>query len=44
MSVTLYGMEVAINITLSLSLITVTCINHVAHKHSSKKVKSVLVV
>ena len=44
MSVKLYGMVVAINITLSLFLITVTCINHVAYKHSSKKVKSVLVV
>ena len=38
-------MEVAVNITLSSqSSITITCFNHVAHKHSSKKVKGVLAV
>ena len=36
--------EVAIKITLSQPSITITCFNHVAHKHSSKKVKWVLAV
>ena len=34
--------EVAINITLSQSLITIAWFNYVAHKHSSKNVKGVL--
>ena len=33
---------VATNITLSQSSIIITCFNHVAHKHSSKKVKGAL--
>ena len=37
-------MEVTVNITLSQSLIIITCFNHVAHKHFSKKVKGVLIV
>ena len=35
-------MEVAINITVSQSSIIITCFHHVAHQHSSKKVKGVL--
>ena len=38
------GMEVAINITVSQFSITITCFNHVAHKHYSKKVKGALAV
>ena len=42
-SVTL-RMEFAISITLSQSSIIITCFNHVALKHYSKKVKGVLAV
>ena len=36
-------MEVTVNITPQSSII-IACFNHVAHKHSSKKVKCVLTV
>ena len=43
-SIALCMMEPATNFTLPQSSIIIICFNHVAHKHSSKKVKIVLAV